>query len=524
MKRWLLAAIFAALVSSAGAQDNPIRGGTLVVGISQTPRHLNNGIQSGNATAVPGAQLFASPLRFDDKWNPQPYLAEKWELSQDGKALTLHLRKDAFFHDGTPITSEDVAFSVLMVRDNHPFKTMLEPVVKVDTPDAHTAIIRMKTPHPAILLAMSPPFMPIVPKHIYGNGQDIQTNPANTQIVGSGPFKLVEFKPGTHIVLERFDKFFIKGHPYLDKLVFKIVPDSATSLLELERGDIHMHGFFNRVLELERASKVPQLAITREGYAGIGGINWLAFNLKKKPFDDVRVRQAISYAIDRNFIAKVLHRGLSKVATGPIHSASPYYSPNVHTYPLDLKKAEQLLDEAGLKRGSDGVRFRTTVDYYPGDEDGQKKIAEYLKPQLKRIGIDVEVRNAPDFPTWAKRMGAHDFEISMDAGYNWGDPVIGVHRTFLSTNIRNLVWTNTQSYINPKVDALLEEAGQQLDPDKRRGLYAEFQKIVTQDLPVAWIVELPYHTIYNRRVANVPKTIWGLASPMDEVYLRNREN
>ena len=154
----------------AAAQETPKRGGTLVVGWTQTPRHLNGAVQSGVATALSSTQLFASPLRFDDKWNPQPYLAESWALSKDGKSLTLNLRKGAVFHDGKPITSADVAFSIMAIKANHPFTTMLGPVEKVDTPDPHTAIVRMNTPHPAIVLAMSPALCPILPKHVYGDG------------------------------------------------------------------------------------------------------------------------------------------------------------------------------------------------------------------------------------------------------------------------------------------------------------------------------------------------------------------
>ena len=163
-----------------------------MVGSTQTPRHLNGAVQSGIATALPSTQVFASPLRFDDKWNPQPYLAESWKLAEDGKSLTLNLRKNAVFHDGKPITSADVAFSIMAIKANHPFTTMLGPVEKVDTPDPYTAIIRMSTPHPAIVLAMSPALCPILPKHIYGDGQDLKTHPRNsTDVVGSGPFKVV---------------------------------------------------------------------------------------------------------------------------------------------------------------------------------------------------------------------------------------------------------------------------------------------------------------------------------------------
>ncbi|MBS0593804.1 MAG: ABC transporter substrate-binding protein, partial [Proteobacteria bacterium] len=127
-----LAAAAIALPLQAVAQEQPKRGGTFVVGSTQTARHLNGAVQSGVATAMPSTQLFASPLRFDDKWNAQPYLAESWKLAEDGKSLTLNLRKGAVFHDGKPITSADVAFSVMAIKANHPFQTMLGPVERVD--------------------------------------------------------------------------------------------------------------------------------------------------------------------------------------------------------------------------------------------------------------------------------------------------------------------------------------------------------------------------------------------------------
>jgi peptide/nickel transport system substrate-binding protein len=175
----LVAAAFA-LPLHAQAQE-PKRGGTLVIGSTQTARHLNGAVQSGVATAMPSTQIFASPLRFDDQWNPQPYLAEKWTLAPDGKSLTLNLRKNAVFHDGKPVTSADVAFTIMAIKANHPFQTMMGPVEKVDTPDPYTAIIRMSVPHPAIVLAMSPALCPILPKHIYGDGQDLKPHPRNSR-------------------------------------------------------------------------------------------------------------------------------------------------------------------------------------------------------------------------------------------------------------------------------------------------------------------------------------------------------
>ena len=241
--------VAATAVSLPDALGQPVKpGGTLVISSSQAPRHLNGAVQSGAATALPSTQLFASPLRFDDKWQPQPYLAQSWKLSEDGRSLTLNLRRNAVFHDGKPVTSADVAFSIMAIKANHPFQTMLGPVQRVETPDPHTAIIRMSDPHPAIILAMSPALCPILPRHVYDDGTDLKTHPRNSaDLVGSGPFRLVEFKPGQRIVMERFDRFFLAQRPYLDRIIVGINPEAATVVLNLERGDVHMTGFLGMV-------------------------------------------------------------------------------------------------------------------------------------------------------------------------------------------------------------------------------------------------------------------------------------
>lgn len=514
----MAASVLSALPAAAQAAK---RGGTLIVGTTQVARTLNGAVQSGFSTAMPGAQLFASPLRFDDKWNARPYLAESWKLADDGKSLTLHLRRDAVFHDGHPITSEDVAYSIMAIKANHPFATMMGPVERVDTPDPYTAIIRMSTPHPAIVLAMSPALCPILPKHIYDDGKDLKTNPRNAvNVVGSGPFKLVEFVPGQRIVLERFDKFFLPGKPYLDKVIFNVTRDNASLILGMERGDIQMLPFIGGALDLKRLSKDPKIAITAKGYEGAGALNWLAFNLTRKPLSDLIVRKAIATAIDKNFIVKVLMGGFASVDDGPIIPSSPFATTDLTRYPFDLKKAAAMLDAAGYKVGADGSRFKLTIDYLPGVDEQQKNVAEYIRGQLKKVEIAVELRPSADFPGWARRMATHDYDMSMDSVFNWGDPVIGVARTYLSTNIKPIVWSNTTSYNNPKVDELLKKAGSEMDPAKRKAYYAAFQKIVTADLPIVFINTTPYHTATSVKVGNVPASIWGPMAPYDEVYFK----
>ena len=158
MKKLILSIAVAATMMSGVATTSAVaeeakRGGTLVAALSTNVRNLNPAVQSGIATGFPGSQLFAAPLRYDENWTPQPYLAKSWEVSEDGLRVTLNLVDNAKFHDGKPVTSEDVAFSVEVIKAHHPFKSMFAPVTSVDTPDAHTAILNLSQPHPALMLA-----------------------------------------------------------------------------------------------------------------------------------------------------------------------------------------------------------------------------------------------------------------------------------------------------------------------------------------------------------------------------------
>ena len=334
IKRLLAAssALAIALSLQAGlaiADDGAKRGGTLIWAVQNTPRHLNPAVQSGIATGEPGNQLFAAPLRYDEDWTPQPYLAESWTTSADGLTVTLNLVKGAKFHDGKPITSSDVAFSIKTVQENHPFKTMFAPVESVGTPDDHTAVIKLSKPHPALLLAMSSQLLPIIPEHVYGDGQDPKTHPANSEgVVGSGPFKLVEFKRDQHIILERNDDFFIDGRPYLDKVVMRIIKDGSARTIALETGEAHLSGFEQNPRDINRLKKASGVSATSDGvaYAAIGPIAWLAFNTKADgPTADKKVRQAIAYAIDRDFVNKAIMLGTSTPALTGIHPGSPFY-------------------------------------------------------------------------------------------------------------------------------------------------------------------------------------------------------
>lgn len=508
--------------TTATASVKPPGGGTVIISAGAgEPRHFNPALLSGSATAVIGAQIFASPLRYDENWNPQPYLAEQWEIAEDGLAVTLHLVETATFHDGRPITAADVAFSVMTVKKYHPFESMFAPVESVETPDPHTAVIRLSRPHPAILLAMSPALLPIIPRHVYGDGQDLPAHPANWAPVGSGPFRFSAYTPGHSVVLERHEDYFVPDRPYLDRLVFRFEPDPQVQIVDMERQEAHLLPLFLDLPGLDRLSAAEHLVVTPQGHEGLGPLVWLAFNLQREPLTDRRVRQAIAYAIDADFITHYLHQGRSQRATGPIAPDSPFYEPDVPTYELDLAKAGQLLDEAGHLPGPGGIRLSLTLDYIPLIPSQQRDVALYIRRQLAEIGIDVQLRRSANFMEWGERIADWDFDMTLDGVYNWGDPVIGVHRSYASDNIRQgVLWSNTQNYRNPRVDEILAQAEMELDGARRRALYREFQQILTAELPVIWINVMPYHTVYHTGLGNPPLSIWGAHSPLDQLYWR----
>lgn len=494
------------------------RGGTLVLATIQQPRHLNSAVQSGIATAVPAAQIFASLLRYGETFDPEPYLAESWEFSEDSKALTLKLRSGATFHDGQPITSEDVIWSLGVAKDNHPFSSMLAPVEALEAPDPQTVVIRMSQPHPAILLSLSA-LTPILPKHVFDDGQDIKSHPGNNLPVGSGPFKVTAFEPGQHIILERNEDFFLDGRPYLDRIVIRQYQDANSAVLALEGGEAQLFPLLDSTRLIRRLQGSGNMTVTDKGYAAVGPINWLAFNTEHPALSDVRVRQAIAYAIDRNFITNALHSGLSRAAIEPVVEGSPFFTEAVERYDFDLDKAQSLLNEAGYGEGGEKLTLR--IDYIPDNEEQQRSIAEYVKAALAKVGVEVSVRASPDFPTWAQRVASYDFDLTMDQVFNWGDPVIGVNRTYLCSNIREgVIWSNTQRYCNEDVDRLLNEAGVEPDLARRQELYAEAFGQISRDIPIHFINEVPYHTVWSQAVQNPPVSIWGAMAPLDEVWLK----
>lgn len=525
----LLLALVAVLMSAAvlAETDRDAQpGGELALAMVSMPPTLNSALTAVPMTTMPAAQIFASLFRLNAQFEPQPYLAERWHLSDDGLSLTVDLVSNARFHDGHPVTSRDVAFSIGAVRDYHSFRDMLKAVDRVETPSPHRAVIRLRHPHPALFLALAAPLTPILPAHIYDDGTPLPTHPANRAPIGSGPFRFVAHEPDDRIVLERFEDYFIPGLPYLERLVFEVYPGARQPVLALKSGDVQLIPIVP-MSNLDRVLSVrPDLIATREGMSGLSHVMvGVALNLRRPPFDDPRVRRALALALDlKRFSQVVLRPGVS-LATGPLPREHRFANGAAAPLTPDLKLANRLLDEAGYPRAADGRRL--SVEYLSVVEfPSYKPIGDYLRAQLgSKLGVEISGLRDVSLSEWQRLMAAGEFDLSLEHRLVWGDPLLGVHRTYHSDAIRpDGIFTNYSGYASPEADGLLDAAAAEPDPAKRRSLYARFQARIAEDLPIIWLSEIPVSIVHDADLVFPTDSPWAIVQPYDRVHWRSPES
>lgn len=493
----LLFALGAGVPAVSFAQT-PQPGGTLTAIIQPEPVILTAAINTAAPTGTVSGNIFDGLVDYDTNLNPQPALAETWETAADGLSLTLRLRKGVLWHDGKPFTSADVKWTLENVwKTIHPRnQATFAKVKQVDTPDDNTVILRLSEPSPAILSSLNSNGAQVLPKHLY-DGTDILNNPNNNKPVGTGPFVFKEWKRGEYIVLERNPNYWAKGKPYLDKVIYKVVPDAAARSAGFEKGEIQ-YGALSPVplKDAERLGKLPGLKIETSGYEWLSPFLFLDFNVERGPLKDARVRHALARATDRKAISNVVWYGFAKPATSPVPSTlAAFHDASADKDSFDVRSADALLDEAGFKRNADGTRFSLFVDYIPYGDDF-KRTAEYIKQALKRVGVDVTIRTQ-DTAAFTKRVyGDRDFDLSIAWFAAFSDPQIGVTRAYWSASVgKNIPWTNGSGYKNAEVDDIISKVQGEASAEKRVALFKDFQKIVLTDLPTLPLVELKFFTV-----------------------------
>lgn len=497
----------------------PRRGGVLNTIITPEPPILILGVNNQGPTLIVGGKIYQGLVKLSPQLEPQPELAKSWTRSPDGRVYTFTLQDNITFHDGKPCTAEDVVFSVTKfhMEVNPRARAILERIEKAEAPDPKTVVFTLKAPFEPFLLIFDVTACAIVPKHIY-EGTDYRNNPNNNTPIGTGPFKMAEWQRGNFIRLVRHEQYWKPDQPYLDGIIYRVVPDSQSRALALQTGQVQMTQFNDiEPFDVPRFQAMPNLALATGGWELFSPLSWIEINHRIKPLDDVRFRRAMAHAVDRNFITQRLWFGVGRPATSPISSTTRFHDPAVKMPDYNPREAQAILDGMGLRPNADGVRASIKMMQIPYGEVWNR-LSEYLRQALRQVGIAVELEST-DVAGWVRRLANWEFETTINFVYQWGDPTLGVERTYVSSNIKKVAFTNTAGYVNEAVDTLFAQARDEAEAEKRRALFSEVQKKLVADVPLVWLMELAFPTIHDKRLNNVITTGTGVHASFDDVFL-----
>ncbi|MFC0266890.1 ABC transporter substrate-binding protein [Kushneria aurantia] len=501
--------------SSDGDGAQPHSGGEVNIAIQPEPPSLMLPLVQNNPVQLIGGNIFESLLRYSTDLEPMPQLAKSWEIGDDGLTYTFHLYDNVVWHDGEPFSAEDVVFSVGFMTEVEPqARETMSHVERIETPDANTVVFHLKQPYPAFIMAFEVGSMPMVPKHIY-EGTDYHNNPANAHPIGTGPFEFERWDRGSVIVLSKNEDYYQEGLPYLDTLYWHVIPDAASRAAAYENGtlDVLPAGSVEN-FDLERLADLPGSCITNQGSEMFNPFAMLWLNNREGPMSDVRFRKAVMYALDRQFANDVLWNGLGRIPAGPFSSKLPEHDDSIEAYPHDPEQARALLDEMGYN----GEQIRLLPLPYG---ETWARWSEAVRQNLEDAGINVTTE-ATDVAGWNQAISQWDYDIAFTYLYQYSDPSIGISRTYNSDNIaRGSPWNNVEGYRNERVDELFAAAAVEADPEARQQLYSEVQQILHEEVPLAWLLEMPQPVIHGCDVHNLITTGIGISDGFKNAWIES---
>ncbi|MBS7703769.1 ABC transporter substrate-binding protein [Chelatococcus asaccharovorans] len=500
------------------ASDQPVFGGTLNwVFFPEPSAIIAINTSSGTGQTI-GTKINEGLFTYDYDLNPKPVLATNWTISPDGLTYTFRLRANVKWHDGKPFTSDDVAFSILRLREAHPRgRATFANVVRVETPDPLTAILILSKPAPFLITALSGAESPIVPKHIYETFKPSE-QPKLEQTIGTGPFILKEWVPGSHLLFIKNPNYWDAPKPYVDRLVMRIITDPSARAAALETGQVDIGANPVPLADLERLKANPQLVVDTTTYAYSGPQQQLFFNLETKVFQDRRVRLAVAHALDLKVLLDVVYLGYGSVSPSPVSVVLPkFYNPKIEAWPFDPALSERLLDEAGLTRGEGGIRLKARLTVNPFHLPA---FGDFVKQALRRIGIDADLQRY-DLATYLTKVYKdRNFDLVIESLSNVFDPTLGVQRAYWSKNFQlGLPFSNAAHYDNPEVDRLLEAAAVERDEAKRRDLWFRFQEIIHEEVASVDLVAPAGIIVAAKKVRNFAPGAEGLNGSFADLWI-----
>jgi peptide/nickel transport system substrate-binding protein len=509
-------------IALARVTGPPAYGDALIEGSIGEPTTLIP-MLAGDAPSQDVASLILNGLvKYDTDLRIMGDLAESWDISKDGLVITFYLRKGVKWTDGAEFTADDVLFGYqTIINEKTPtaYSEDFKQVKKAEVIDKYTFRVTYAKPFAPALSSWGN--LVILPKHLL-EGKDITKSPLGRDPVGMGPYKLAKWVSGQELILDSNHDYF-DGRPYIDRFIYRIIPDSATMFLELQTGGVDMMS-----LTPIQYTKQTNDAFFRDNFRKYRfpsfAYTYLGFNLKHPFFKDKRVRQAIAYAIDKQEIVDVVLFGLGTVATGPYVPHTWPYNPNVKKYDYNPEKAKELLKEAGWTMGSDGIlekdgrRFEFTIFTNIGNSL-RMNTATIIQWRLAQIGIKVHIR-VLEWSTFINEfIDKRRFEAVI-LGWSIGlDP--DQYDIWYSGKTKQKEF-NFVSYSNPEVDALLEKGRGTFDIKERKKAYDRLQEILADDLPYIFLYVPDATVVVSGRFRGIKPSPIGITYNLPKWYVPHR--
>jgi peptide/nickel transport system substrate-binding protein len=486
----------AACIALCGCSQQKPDAHTAVMLIESSPLNLDPRVGTDAQSERIGELIFEGLVRRDENFELQPRLAESWQIP-DPLTYVFHLRHDVHFHDGRPMTSADVKWtldSLLSGKIRSAKTSAYRYVDRVEAPDNLTLIIHLKEPYAALLWNLSDGALGVVPR---GSGEELAHRP-----IGTGPFRFVSETPDRDVVIARNGQYWGK-RAGVERVLFKVVPDATTRALELRKGsaDVEINALPGDMVPT--LARQPSLVVEQ---APGTSYQYLAMNLRDPILKNVLVRQALAYAVDRQTLIHYLWHDMARPANSVLPPQHWAYDAKAAQYPHDVAKARALLDQAGYPAGADGVRFHLVMK--TSTDETTRLLCAVLQQQFREVGIALDIRSY-EFATFYADVvkGAFQLYSLRWVGGSNQDP--DVFENVFDTASFAPKRANRGYYSNPEVDRLIAIGRHSVDERERAATYREIQQILNRDLPYVNLWWSNNVLVRTRRLENVQLTPAG---------------
>lgn len=484
------------------------QGGTLIDAMTGEPSTLIYMVAGESASAAVTANIFNKLLKYNANLDLEGELVERWQISSDSKTITFTLKPNLQWADGKPLTSQDVMFTWQAVTNEKtasPYASDYQLVKSATAPDPRTFIVTYDQAYAPALDSWAG--LQILPKHLLEN-QDLHTTAFARKPIGSHFYQLDKWNSGENIKLSKNPKS-VLGEANIEQLVTRIIPDNSAQFLELMADNIDSMGLdpikYSRIIP-SRPELQEKLALYKE----LGNsYTYMGFNLKHKPFDDLRVRLAINYAIDKQEIIDGVYLGLGINIASPYKPGTRWSNPTLKPYTYDVEKAKALLKEAGFEdTNGDGILERDgkpfSFEILTNQNKEREKSAVLIQRRLREVGIDVQIR-AIEWASFISRfIKTGDFDAVI---LGWGLGLDPDQFNIWHSSQQQPGQFNFIGYQNAKVDRLLELGRVELDPNKRMAIYHEFSRVLFEDSPIIYLSAGYGLTAIHKRVKGIQSPV-----------------